>query len=94
MITLVACVFPSFSVQEEKCVRASQILENERRRENERREKMIDEQRTLAECTLKLNEERKAQVGARAQQSLRIFPLEKYTSYEVAFKRASSASYQ
>ena len=48
--------------QEEKCVRASQILDNETKRSRERREKEIDDKRTLAECKLKLRLEQEAQV--------------------------------
>lgn len=43
-------------------MRASQILDNERRRERERQEQKIDEARLLAECKQKLAEEKEAQV--------------------------------
>lgn len=49
-------------LKEEKCVRAAQILENERGREKERTEKKNDEDRALEECKLKLSEEKEAQV--------------------------------
>lgn len=49
-------------LKEEKCVRAAQILENERRRDKERMEKKTDEDRTLEECKLKISEEKEAQV--------------------------------
>lgn len=55
------CPFQS-PLQEEKCVRASQILENERRRERERREKKLDDQRVLKECKRALEEEKQCQV--------------------------------
>lgn len=43
-------------------MRASQILDNETKRNRERREKEIDDKRTLAECKLKLRLEQEAQV--------------------------------
>lgn len=43
-------------------MRASQILENERRRERERHEQKIDDARLLAECKHKLAEEKERQV--------------------------------
>ena len=43
-------------------MRASQILDNERRRERERQEQKLDEARLLAECKQKLAEEKEAQV--------------------------------
>lgn len=43
-------------------MRASQILDNERRREKERQEQKLDEARLLAECKQKLAEEKEAQV--------------------------------
>ncbi len=45
-------------------MRASQIFDNERRREEERLEKELDEATLLAECKQKLAEEKERQVGA------------------------------
>ncbi|CAN0217934.1 unnamed protein product [Pylaiella littoralis] len=52
---------------EQKCARASQILENERRRERERQEKKLDEARLLAKCKHKLAEEKERQLQKRKQ---------------------------
>ncbi|CAM9211048.1 unnamed protein product, partial [Scytosiphon promiscuus] len=52
---------------EEKCVRASQILDNTRRRENDARQKDIDDARLLADCKQKLAEEKQAQLEKRKQ---------------------------
>lgn len=43
-------------------MRAAQILENQRRREKERAENKVDEDSILAECKLKLREEKEIQV--------------------------------
>ena len=51
-----------FRRKEEKCVRASQIYDNERRREKQRQELQLDEARLLAECKQKLAEEKERQV--------------------------------
>ncbi|CAM9096578.1 unnamed protein product [Hapterophycus canaliculatus] len=52
---------------EEKCVRASQILENKRRREKDVQQREIDEARLLADCKQKLAEEKEAQLEKRKQ---------------------------
>jgi len=43
-------------------VRASQIFDNERRREKERLQQELDDARLLAECKQKLAEEKERQV--------------------------------
>lgn len=48
--------------QEEKCTRAAQILENDVRIEEQRREKKADDERILAECKDKVKEEKQLQV--------------------------------
>ncbi|CAN0058936.1 unnamed protein product [Ectocarpus fasciculatus] len=52
---------------EEKCVRATQILGNERRRERERQNRKVDEARILEECKRKLAEEKERQLQKRKQ---------------------------
>lgn len=44
-------------------MRAAQILGNERRREKERVDKKVDEDRILEECKLKISGEKEAQVA-------------------------------
>ncbi|CAM9688214.1 unnamed protein product, partial [Ectocarpus sp. 8 AP-2014] len=50
---------------EEKCVRATQILGNERRRERERQNRKVEEARILEDCKRKLAEEKERQLQKR-----------------------------
>ncbi|CAN0570398.1 unnamed protein product, partial [Ectocarpus sp. 12 AP-2014] len=52
---------------EEKCVRATQILGNERRREWERQNRKVEEARILEDCKRKLTEEKERQLQKRKQ---------------------------
>ncbi|CAM9707243.1 unnamed protein product [Ectocarpus sp. 13 AM-2016] len=52
---------------EEKCVRATQILGNERRREWERQNRTVEEARILEDCKRKLAEEKERQLQKRKQ---------------------------
>ncbi|CAN0438900.1 unnamed protein product [Ascophyllum nodosum] len=60
-------------VLEERCARAHQMLENERRRGKERHEEQVDNEKILATCKKELREEQEAQFKKRKEvaQSLR-----------------------